>query len=425
MTRARAALLLLFLVCSSVGVGVVMDHYPYASPIDEVVHFDYIHDFPHVPVNGERVSREGLDEWACRTMGPEFVLEVPDCGGRYVAEEFPGAGYSTAGSTPPLYYGVTAVIARVVVKLTPWSLWDVSRAVGTLWLTALMVVIHRLARRLGTPTPTAAAAAVITGMSPTVVASAATMGPDTATAVTSGLAVLAALAYDGSRRAFLLLLGAVTLAALTKFTAFAGVGVVVLFLVLRPLLARDERRRRLAPGMLAAAGSLAVFGVISLAWGLRFRQTSLVDPDRIPINVQLHADTVDWGAVWEQMLYVFLSPGTGNWQPGFLNDGTNGFLVVVVSGVFAAGVLVAALTLRHRPRVSAVGFGLLVMAVVSPFLLVALNLCANHIYFQLAPRYGYALLPGIAAATAWAFRAPAHGRALLLLAALSVVNILT
>ncbi len=176
---------------------------------------------------------------------------------------------------------------------------------------------------------------------------------------------------------------------------------------------------------MAAAGSLALFGAISFAWGLRFQRTSLVDPDQIPINVLLHADTVDWGAIWEPMLYAFLSPGTGNWQPGFLNDGTNGFLVAVVSGVFAIGLVVAALALRNRPRVSAFGIGLVVMAVVSPFLLVALNLYANHIYFQLSPRYGYALLPGIAAATAWAFRAPAHGRALLLLAALSIVNVLT
>ena len=66
-----ALLLLVFLASSVVAVGLVMHEYPYPSPIDEVVHFDYIHDFPHVPVNGERVSPEGLDEWACRTSGPE------------------------------------------------------------------------------------------------------------------------------------------------------------------------------------------------------------------------------------------------------------------------------------------------------------------------------------------------------------------
>jgi hypothetical protein len=423
--RGAVLLLVLYLACSAVGVGLVMHHYPYPSPIDEVVHFDYIHDFPHVPVNGETISPEGLDEWACRTMGPEYPLRVPDCGGPYVAKKFPGDGFSTAGSTPPLYYGVTAVIARPVVKVTPWSLWDVSRAIGALWLTALMVVIHLLARRLGVPTATAAAAAVFTGLSPTVVASAGTMGPDTATAVTSGLAMIAALTYDGSRRRLLLLLGAVTLAAVTKFTAFAAVGAVIVYLVLRPVLARDPEQRRLRPGLLAAAGCLAVFGVISFVWGLRFQRSGLVDPDTIPINVLLHADKVDWGAIWEQMLYTFFSPGTGNWQPGFLADGTNSFVVTVTSGVFAAGVLVAALALRNRPRVSALGLGLLVMVLVSPFLLVALNFYANHLYFQLSPRYGYALLPGIAAVTAWAFRAPAHGRALLLLAALSIVNLLT
>jgi hypothetical protein len=271
----------------------------------------------------------------------------------------------------------------------------------------------------------AAAAALVTGLSPTVVASAATMGPDTATAVTSGLVMLAGLAYDGSRRRLLLLLGAVAMAAFTKFTAFAGVGAVVIFLVLRPLLARGARQRRLGPGLLGAAGSLAVFGVISLAWGWRFQHTSLVDPDLIPINVMLHADHLDWGAIWEPMLYMFMSPGTGNWQPFFLNDSTNVFVVTVTYGVFAACILVAALALRDRPRISALGIGLVVMAVVSPFVLVALNFYANHLYFQLSPRYGYALLPGIAAVTAWAFRARAHGRALMLLALLSLVNLLT
>jgi hypothetical protein len=65
------------------------------------------------------------------------------------------------------------------------------------------------------------------------------------------------------------------------------------------------------------------------------------------------------------------------------------------------------------------------MMILSPFLLVALNLYANHLYFQLSPRYGYALLPGIAAVAAWTFRAPAQSRLLVLLAALSLVNVLT
>ena len=349
---------------------------------------------------------------------------MPACGGPYEARRFPGQGYSTAGSTPPVYYGITAVIARPVTKLTPWSLWDVSRAVGALWLTGLMVVIYLLARRFRVRPLTAASAAVFTGLSPSVVSSAATMGPDTATAVTTGIVMLAALSYDGSRRRLLYLLAAVALAALTKFTAFAGVGAVVIYLVAGPLLARGERRG-LRSGLVAAAGAVAVFGAISFAWGLRFQSTSLIDPDEIPINVLLHADTVDWGSIWETLIYVFVSPATGNWQPGFLNDATNSFLVTVMAGVFAASVLVAALALRDRPRISALGIGLVTMAVVSPFVLVALNLYANHLYFLLSPRYGYALLPGIAAVTAWVFRAPAHGRALALLALLSLVNLLT
>ena len=64
------------------------------------------------------------------------------------------------------------------------------------------------------------------------------MGPDTATAVTSGLVLLAALSYDGTRRRAGWFLLAVAIAALTKLTAFEAVGAALIYLVVLPLLAR-------------------------------------------------------------------------------------------------------------------------------------------------------------------------------------------
>ena len=158
---------------------------------------------------------------------------------------------------------------------------------------------------------------------------------------------------------------------------------------------------------------------------MQFQSRSLIDPDLIPINVMLHAESVPWSGIYEFLVYLFFSPATGNWEPAFLNDGTNAFLITTMAGVFIISSLMAAFTLRNRPRVSALGIGLVVMTVVSPFLLVALNFYANHLYFQLAPRYGYALLPGLVAVMAWTFRSPAGARVITLLAVLSVLNVLT
>ncbi len=432
--------LLVFLGSSIAAVTTVMHHYPYPSPIDEIVHFDYVRDFPHVPVNGERVSQEGLREWACRTSGPEYVLPLPACrDGHYNPDEFPGQGFSTAGSTPPVYYGVTAIVARPVSAVTGWDLFTVARATGALWLAGFMFVAYLLALRLRVPPIAAAAAALLVGLAPNVIASAATIGPDTATALASGLVLLSAMTYDRTRRSTWWFLAAVALAAATKFTAFTAVGAALILLVAYPLLERrgtaPKGAEDTAPGhtspsqlrrpLLTSLAGLAVFGVISFLWGLRFQATSQIDPDKIPINVMLHADSVPWRETFEYLLYVFFSPGTNNWQPQFLNDATNAFIITSIAGLSIVAVLAAALALRDDPRGSALGLGLLVMAVVSPFLLVALNLYANHLYFLLPPRYGYALLPGIVAAIAWLLRGIGPSRALALLAVLSVVNVLT
>ena len=105
-------------------------------------------------------------------------------------------------------------------------------------VTALMTVGYLVARRIGAPKSASAAAAVIVGTSSDVVTSAATIGPDTATAVTGGLVILAAPAYDRSRRSLLLLLAAVAAAALTKLTVFTAVGIAIVILVARALAVR-------------------------------------------------------------------------------------------------------------------------------------------------------------------------------------------
>ena len=428
--RSYGLLAILFLVCSVVSVGIVMDKYPYPSPIDEVVHYDFIHDSPHVPVIGEKISQSAMHEWACRTSGPEYVLPLPPCKpGPYDPASFPGAGYSTAGGSGPVYYYVTAAFARPLAAVSGWSLFSVARGFGAIWLAGLMMVIYLLAERLGASRLAGAGVAVLVGTGSATITSAATMGPDTATALASGLVLLSALSYDGTRRRAGWFLLAVAIAALTKLTAFEAVGAALIYLVALPLLARrgdeDGDAPPLRASLLTAAAGLGTFLVVSLLWGLRLSLTATEGPEVNPLYNLLHADTIDWGGISETLVYVFFSPGTGNWQPAFFTDGTNNFVAAVTAGLLSVGLLAAALALRSAPRVSALGIGLLVLTLLGPFLLVALNFYGNHLYYMLSPRHGYGLLPGLAACAAVLARGPGPSRALALLAVLSMVNVLT
>ncbi len=296
-------LALLFLACSVVSVAVLMDKYPYPSPIDEVVHYDFIHDAPHVPVIGEKISQSAMHEWACRTSGPEYVLPLPPCRpGPYDPAAFPGAGASTAGGSGPVYYYVTAVFARPVAAVTGWSLFSVARGFGAVWLAALMMVSYLIAERLGASRLAGAGAAILVGTGSSAITSAGTMGPDTTTAVMSGLVMLAVLSYDGTRRRAGWFLVAVALAALTKFTAFEAVGAAVLYLVVLPLLSRRREEREsggrareasppLRASLLTAGAGLATFAVVSFLWGLRLNLTATEEPEASPLYDMLHAES--------------------------------------------------------------------------------------------------------------------------------------
>ena len=156
----------------------------------------------------------------------------------------------------------------------------------------------------------------------------------------------------------------------------------------------------LRASLLTAAAGFGTFLVVSFLWGLRLSLTATEGPEVNPLYDLLHADTIDWGAISETLVYVFFSPGTGNWQPAFFTDGTNNFVAAVTAGLLTVGLLAAALALRSAPRVSALGIGLLVLTLLGPFLLVALNFYGNHLYYMLSPRHGYGLLPGLAACAA-------------------------
>lgn len=431
------------LVVSIAVVGWHMHKYPAISPIDEGVHFDYIVKLPHVPAGGEKMGQLAMRETACRTYGdsvPGTVLPPCDTS-RFDPVTFPSQGFSTAGTTPPFYYAVTAVVARPIAAVTGISLWDVTRATGALWLFTLLALSYRFARRLGAPPVGGLGAALMVGASSDVASSAAAIGPDVAVAVTGALVLLAAWTYDGSRRRLGWLLGAVVLASLAKLTGFTAVGAAMVFLVLRAAWARWGRRPETieegveedvaleadtgavtVPGALAVAGlMLAFFGAVAYAWQKFYEARVIVDVDTIPMNAATLTERIPWQDLIPGVFYTFLPPMAGNWNASFLESVNNARLEWIVGAVLTFGVLAGALA--GRRTVSALGLGTLLLAILGPTLLVLLNFYANGLYFGIPPRYGFALLPAFIALTAVMLRSVGAARALLVLGALSVVSL--
>ncbi len=416
---------LLFLVVAVSAVSWHMAHFNEISPIDEVMHYDYIENLPHVPVGGEKLDQNTMREAACRTYGPDSPVILPPCHDTpYDPNTFPETGFSTAGSTPPVYYLVTAVAARPLAAVTPWSAWDISRALGALWLAGLLSVCYLLALRVGAPRIAAMGAALMVSTSTDVVSSSATIGPDVATAVSGGLVVLAALSYDGTRHRTLLVLGSVLLASLVKFTSFTAIGAaIILLLVAGWARRRDEAGPRPGRSALLALGMFAVFSLSSLLWGLRYKATNVIDISTIPMNQMFMADRIRWEEINSSLYFTFVTPITGNWNALFLESFANVRLESLVVGVLAIGVLAAALTWKRDWTVSGLSWGVLVLALLGPLMLTLLNFYANGLFFGPAARYGFALLPAYAALAAWTLRAPGASRGLLAIGALSTLSL--
>ncbi len=263
------------------------------------------------------------------------------------------------------------------------------------------------------------------GSSSDIVSSAATLGPDIFTAAVSGLVLLAALRYDRSRRALLLLTGAVALAALTKLTAFTAVGLAMVYLVLHPLLAPKEERRLLPVGRALGVSALqmGVFSLLSWLWLQRPPAASAAAAGNGPSTELFNAVKIPWAELKGSLPYTFLTPNVGNFNAPFLEGVANAHVETVCVGILVIAMFAAAFAFRSAPRVSALGIGLVLLALTGPVILLLLNFYVNHIYFPLPARYGDGLLPAFAAVAAWMLRARPASRALALIGVLSVLSV--
>ncbi len=181
---SRASRLAPFVVFFVVAVSVIgwhMHKYPYLSPIDENTQFDYIRVLPHIPSG--TMDQDSLRMTACRQYPPDLFdqglghLQLATLQEQALRPQgLPGGGKSTAGSTAPFYYVVTAALTRPIAYVVDIPLLLLIRAASALWLTALMTVSYLIARQLQVSRAAAMGAAILTATASDTLTSAASSG---------------------------------------------------------------------------------------------------------------------------------------------------------------------------------------------------------------------------------------------------------
>ena len=404
-TARRVATVAGFLAVACLLVGLQSRHHDTLAAPGETAQVDYLIALPHVPATGDEVSPDALPAGASAAALPE-------------------GPYSYAGSTPPLYYVATAVVSRPVAAVTGWSVLDVARWCGVLWLGSFLAVTFLLSRLVGASRLAAAAAATFVAASTSLATAAAYVGPDVAGAAVGGLVLIAAWRYDGSRRALLVLGGVCVVAGLTKLTLAVAVMAAALMLLARPLLTRRSRHPApFGPALLGATVAGVAFLVPAVGWIVRTRVDAEVSAKTLNVYSPFVVDHVDWGGYADTLLYPWLSPISSMWATGSLTDPTDNVVGLVVLAMLSIGALSAALSFR-LPRLAALGVGLVVTTIAGPAIYVELDFLVNGLAMPIEPRHALALLPGTTACAAWLLRDRGGAGALVVACGWSLFNLL-
>lgn len=394
------------------------------SPVDEGAHFDYIVRFPDVPVTGDTFTQETMELQACQGMELDYALPACDSA-PFEPVEFPGEGFSTAGTHPPLYYGLTALLARPLAALTGVSLFVAARAIGALWLALLMILSYAIGITLGASRKSSLGASLLLGSSSAIVTSASTLGPDIAAAAMGALLILVTIRTDRSRPASALVLIVAALLGLTKLTTFLAVGVAVIWLVAVGTVLSDPPRDRVAirKDIALALAVAASFLLTSLGWLMWASSAAVLPAEEIPINQWFLTDSLDPRALVSHAL-LFFTPISDGYVAPYLQGISKIRLESIAAGIMVFGAAAAFAALRSDKRASGLGLGVLTAAVVGAPLLVLVNFYANGMFFQLSARYGYPLLGAYAACAAVAFRNKPQSGALVAIAGVVVAVVI-
>jgi len=333
------------LVCVVVPALLVIstiERHPRFSPIDEGAHFDYVERiYSHgLPTFGDRLLRSSLREMACRGTRLEGLV-VPACDAKVMKYDlFPGGAYQYEAQQPPLYYAMTAPVARVIKGVTGIGALGAARSVGLVWLSLGLLVLWRASRLLNVPQAPMLATILAIAVAPNVVYYSSIVSNDSAGILCGSLAVyLAALALTRRRQLLWPALALGVAAALIKTSCALPVGVVGLILTAVSLNKRstslnDQRSalRRTGIGMMSGS----VIG--TLLWVAYYRSVATIEPKTLPTFDVLRTGPVNFGNILGQAR-SFLNPLTDSYNPFSAWNGE----VYGLLGMFAMLALVAGL----------------------------------------------------------------------------------
>jgi len=341
------------LVCVVIPVLLVVstiDRHPRLSPIDEGAHFDYVERIYSrgVPTFGDRFLRSSLREMVCRGTRIEGLV-LPACDAKPLLHDyFPGGAYQYEEQQPPLYYAMTAPVAKAAEKVLGVAPLGAMRVVGLLWLIAGLLVLWKTSRILNVaPMPMLATLLAITA-APNVVYYSSLVSNDSAGILFGALAAyLGAVAYTRGKT---YLIPAVILgiaAALTKTSCALPVGVVGLILAAAAILGAgnpSEQRRNMRTTGLGMMGG-AVAG--TLLWVIYYRAAATIEPKKLPTFDVLRTGPVNLGNILGQAK-SFLAPLTDSYNPfGVWNGEVYGLLATLGMLAIVAG-LAAGAYVRER-----------------------------------------------------------------------------
>ena len=377
---------------------------PKLSPEDELQHVDYL----------DRAGRGGivrtgdtLDTYArivasCRGIESYDAARLPACEQAAAAapDRYPESGVNTIEIHPPLYYFVTAPLARLAqaIGVAP-SFVTAARLVGGLWLWAGLCALWALARHLRAPAAARLGVCAMVAASPAVVYASSHVGTDAPALLAGAGIVLLAVRWEDGRAPTWLLAAAATAVMLIKAPNLLGIGVAIGYLLLRAL-----KRPRLLVG---AAALFIGFAIGQVGWLAARSALAFAPPEANPITVRFHVDslTVDH---WASQLVTFLpTPAVHAHRAAALE---NPFvdLGLQASSIVLTGALVGVLLLARRPvekdgdgdRLVALAPPTLLVLVLGPPVLVLGTFIGQGTWVPIPARYGLPLLPLLAAVAA-------------------------
>ena len=349
--------LLVCVVIPALLVVSTIDRHPRLSPIDEGAHFDYVERiYSHgIPTFGDRLLRSSLREMACRGTRLDGLL-VPACDAKVMKYDlFPGGAYQYEAQQPPLYYAVTAPVAKVAEKVLGVAPLGAMRLVGLLWLVAGLLVLWKTSRVLNVAATPMLATIFAIAAAPNVVYYSSIVSNDAAGIFFGGLAAyLGAMSFTRGKGYVIPAVALGLAAALTKTSCALPVGVVGLILVAvtlhRQSGSTDNHRNMRFTGLGMMGGSIAG----TLLWVVYYRAVATIEPKKLPTFDVLRGGPVNMGNILSQAK-SFLAPLADSYNPfAAWNGEVNGLLISLGMFAIVAGLAAGAFS-RERTWWSVAG----------------------------------------------------------------------